>query len=140
MYGCLTSATYSMTLDLLEAQVNQDPKTLQLKRTYETTETIKCYAESILTDSASDVASGKRFDDEYTEYELINIKVGRYLSKRTRISNIRAADGSLIWVQGERPDKAMVFEVQGCKPILNPFGQVAEYQVMAKRVEIQDES
>jgi hypothetical protein len=139
MYGCLTSANYRMTADILEATVTQDPKTFQLKREYAVCETIKCYAESILTDSASDVASGKKFADEFSEYELINIKTGKFLSKRLRLTNIRGVDGEIIWPQGERPDRSMVFEVQGCKPILDPFGRVLEYQVMAKRVEIQDE-
>lgn len=139
MYGCLTSVNYRMTADILTPAVTQDPKTFQMKRTYTVAETIKCYAESILTDSASDVASGKRSADEYTEYDVINIKVGKYLSKRLRISNIRSVDGDILFPQGERPEFSEMFEVQGCKPILDPFGRVLEYQVMAKRVEIQNE-
>jgi hypothetical protein len=139
MYGCLTGATYTMTADILEPTVSQDTLTGQIEKVWEVSHSISCYAESILTDAVSDASSGKKFGKEYTEFEFINIKVGSPLSKRTRIQNIRGANGVVLWPQLERPDNSMIFEVQGCIPLINPFGQVTQYKVLAKKVEIQND-
>jgi hypothetical protein len=128
-----------MTADILEPTATQNAMTGQIEKVWSVTQSIKCYAESILTDAVSDDSSGKQFTGkEYSEYEYIGIKAGTPLSKRTRIQNIRGADGSSLWPQYERPSHSMVFEVQGCIPLLNPFGAVMQYKILAKRIEIQD--
>lgn len=127
-----------MTADVLAPTVTQNATTGQIEKVWTVAETIKCYAESILTDAVSDDSSGKQFGNDYSEYEFISIKAGKPFSKRTRFRNIRGADGSSLWPQYERPSHSMVFEVQGCIPLLNPFGAVMQYKILAKRVEIQD--
>lgn len=139
MYGCLTGATYTMTADILEPTVSQDTLTGQIEKVWDVSHTVSCYAESILTDAVSDSSSGKKFGKEYSEFEFINIKVAAPLSKRTRIQNIRSADGVVLWPQYERPGNSMVFEVQGCIPLLGPFGSVQQYKVLAKKVEVQND-
>jgi hypothetical protein len=138
VYGCLTGATYTMLADILAPTVSQDASTGQLEKVWSPAGTISCYAESIQTDAVSDASSGKKFQDEYTEYEFINVHSQVPFSKRTRIFNIRSAQsGAILWPQYERPAISMVFEVQGCIPILNPFGLVVEYKILAKKVEVQ---
>lgn len=140
MYGCLTGATYSHKVDILAPTVTQNQLTGQLEKVWSYTETISCSAESIQTDAVSDDSSGKKFQDEYSEYEYINIHMGKPLSKRTRVFNIRTDSGTSLWPQYERPGVSVVFEVQGCLPILNPFGQIIEYKILAKRAEVQEYS
>ncbi len=137
MYGCLTGATYSHKVDILAPTATQT-MTGQLEKVWSYAKTVSCYAESIQTDAVSDDSSGKKFQDEYSEYEYINVHIMTPLSKRTRIVNLRTQDGTPLWPQYERPQLSVVFEVQGCLPILNPFGQIMEYKVLAKRTQIQD--
>lgn len=138
MYGCLAGASYTMKADILEPTATQNALTGQIEKVWSVVESISCYAESILTDAVSDDSSGKQFSKEYSEYEYISIKTSKPLSKRTRIQNVRGSDGSSLWPQYERPTHSMVFEVQGCIPLLSPFGVVMQYKTLAKKVEIQD--
>lgn len=137
MYGCLTGATYNMKADILAPTVTQNAQTGQIEKVWIPDGTVSCYAESIQTDAVSDASSGKKFNEEYTEYEFINIFTYRPLSKRHRIFNVRSADGTILWPQRERPDISMVFEVQGCLPIISPFGGVTQYKILAKKAEVQ---
>ncbi len=126
-----------MKADILAPTVTQNTKTGQIEKVWEFASTVSCYAESIQTDAVSDASSGKKFNEEYTEYEFINVFTMTPLSKRDRIMNIRSFDGAVLWPQRERPSISMVFEVQGCLPILNHLGQIRHYKILAKKVEVQ---
>jgi hypothetical protein len=108
-----------------------------LKGTWAYDHTINCYATSIQTDAVSDSGAGKKFNAEYDEYDFIKVHTGERLNKRQRITNIKGADGKLIWVDDELGGAAMIFEVQGVTALLDPFGAVVQYEVLAKRVEVQ---
>ena len=128
-----------MTADILQPTVSQDTLTGQIEKVWTVSQTVSCYAESILTDAVSDASSGKKFNREYNEFEYINLHLAFPVSKRTRIQNIRGANGVVLWPQLERPNNSMIFEVQGCIPLINPFGQVTQYKVLARKVEVQND-
>jgi hypothetical protein len=136
--GCMTGANFTMLADVYVPHISQDSKTKEIVNSWVFDRTIKCYATSIETDSASDAASGKKFNDRYREYELIKIHTTQRLSKRTRLSAIRNAKGNVVWVEPEREDAPTVFEVQGATAYFDPFGLVLKYEVMCRRVEVQD--
>jgi hypothetical protein len=43
-----------------------------------------------------------------------------------------------MWAEAQRAGAATVFEVQGVTPISDPFGAIIEYEVLAKRVQVQN--
>lgn len=109
-----------------------------LSGTWALDHTINCYATSIQTDAVSDSGSGKKFNAEYDEYDFIKVHTMERLNKRQRITNVRAADGTVLWKEDERGGDPMIFEVQGVTALLDPFGAIVQYEVLAKRVEVQN--
>lgn len=136
--GCLVSANYNMTADILVETTTQDAKSKALVKTWAVHHSIKCYATSIVTDAVSDDSDGKQFRFAYDEWQFIKIRTGERLNKRQRVSNIRDKAGALIWVEAERGNVATEFEVQGVTPRLDPFQSVIDYEVLLKRVEVQN--
>jgi hypothetical protein len=137
MYGCLTSAKYVHKLDVLVNQVSQDALSKAISREWVYDRTIKCYVNSVATDAVSDASSGKKFDDDYKEYEVIKIMSTERFSKRQRVTNIRGVGGNVMWTEDGIADEPTVFEIQGCYPRQDPFGRVIEYEILAKRVPVQ---
>lgn len=136
--GCLVGAVYTHTAEIQSKTLVQDPNSLAVKSTWALDHKITCYARSIQTDAVSDAAAGKKFNDIYMQYEFIKVMTGERLSQRQRITNIRSAEGQLIWVEEERGDVATVFEVQGITPIFDPFGALIEYEALCKRAQVQN--
>jgi hypothetical protein len=136
--GCLVGAVYTMTADIQNKATVQDPASLMISSSWTKDHSITCYARSIQTDAVSDAAAGKKFNNIYMEYEFIKIMTGERLNQRQRVTNIRDAEGGLIWVESEANDVATVFEVQGVTPIFDPFGGLIEYECLCKRVQVQN--
>jgi len=136
--GCLTGANYNMKADVLSKVVTQDPLTRQFIETWTKTAEISCYARSIQTDAVSDAASGKKYNADYEEYEFIKVNTMKHLGKRDRISNIRSADGEYLWIESELQGAPTVFQVQGVTSEFDPFGTLVQYEILAKRVEVQN--
>jgi hypothetical protein len=137
VYGCITSAKYNSTADLLEQQVSQDSTTREIVRDWSFTKTFSCYPQSIFTDAVSDAASGKRLDKDYEEFELIKIRTQLDLQKRNRVTNIRDSAGNVVWTEDNLERTPTIFEVQGTTPIFDMFNTLIEYEALLKRVEIQ---
>jgi hypothetical protein len=136
--GCLVGATYNHTADIYKKTLVQDPTSYAVADSWAKDHSITCYARSIQTDAVSDAASGKKVNDIYAEYEFIKIMTGEKLNRRQRITNIRGSNGVLLWSEYERGEAVTVFEVQGVTSISDPFGAVIEYEVLAKRVQVQN--
>lgn len=135
---CLVGSTYGMTADIYVQSVVQDTKSKMTTKTWTLDHNINCEARSIQTDAVSDDASGKDFRQEYREHEFIKIITGERLNKRQRITNIRDKAGRLIWINDERGGDATIFEVQGVTPRFDPFQTLIDYEVLCKRVEVQN--
>lgn len=140
MFGCITGAFYSMKVDILDLQVVQDPVTGSLDKNWVTVATdVKCLLEPIKTISASERSSGKHFSDIYVENDLFNLAIGRQLSKRERITNVRDADNKIILKELEVAGQpATAFEIIGETLIISPFGKVSQYTYMVGRVAVQN--
>lgn len=137
--SCLVSATYNMTADVHNLAVTQNPKSKAISKVWTKDHSITCYAFGVLTDAVSDDASGKTFRFRYEENQYIKMHTGERLSKRQRITNIRDASGNLIWVEDDLPGSpATVFEVQGTTVRHDPFQNFVDYEVLLKRVEVQN--
>jgi hypothetical protein len=138
MYGCLTSAKYHSYADIMEVVSTQNPATKEISRTWTVTDTFLCDAQSIKSDGASETSSNKKFNKEYTEEQRIKIVSKRKLNKRQRITNLTDKNGNIIWTVPGISQEASVFEIASVSPLFDIFGNVIEYEVMAKEVFVQN--
>ena len=134
MYGCLTSAKYHSYADVMEVVATQNPATKEISRTWTVTDTFLCDAQSIKSEGASDTANNKKFGKEYSEEQRIKIVSKKKLNKRQRITNLTDKDGSFIWTVPGIPGNPSVFEIASVSPLFDMFGNVMEYEIMAKEV------
>lgn len=128
-----------MQADVYQKIKRQDPESNRIVEDWVFQETIKCYANGIVTDAVSDASSGKKYNRDYTEYEFINVWATKNFSKRHRITNIRTMkDQQPVWVELETPNLIpTIFEVQGSVVEIDPFGSVMDYKILCKRTEVQ---
>jgi hypothetical protein len=136
--SCLIGSSYGMSADIYNQTVTQDPKSKATTKAWTLSHTINCDARSIVTDAVSDDGSGKDFRQEYREHEFIKIITGERLNKRQRVTNIRDKNNNLLWINDERDGDPTIFEVQGVTPRLDPWQSIIDYEVLLKRVEVQN--
>ena len=134
MYGCLTSAKYHSYADVMEVVVTQNPATKEISRTWTVTDTFMCDAQSIKSDGASDTANNKKFNKEYSEEQRIKVLSKKKLNKRQRITNLADKDGNAIWTVPGISGEPSIFEIASVSPLFDMFGNVMEYEIMAKEV------
>lgn len=140
MFDCLSSGFFVMKADVMSLAVTQDPRTNSLTKVWTVSaSSVPVLVEPIKTVSASARVSGKEFKNHYLETDFFNLTTNYQLSKRNRITNVRDADGKLIYKEVELAgDPATVFEVVGENAIVNPFGQNTSFVYLMGRVEVQN--
>lgn len=139
MFESITFARYSMTVDVYELDVAQDPNSMRVVKDWKYAYTVPCYAQSIESTSASDISAGKRFRREYKEHERITLKVEKEISGRCRLTNFRNQENVQMWLETEQiGQEPTMFMIDGSNPRYDPFGNVVEYEILAMRVDVQD--
>lgn len=130
-----------MTVDVLELQVIQDPKSGRLVKEWTLIKTVPCYAQTIESNKASDTEAGQKLRRTYTKHEIVSVKLSDDIDDRSRLTNFKTRSGAVIWKESEQIDPApTVFEINSVEPILDMFGDIVEYQIQANRVEVQNGS
>ena len=104
--------------------------------------TFPCTARGIISEGVSAAGSteewNRRGDYENIEYVKLTFPKNVVITKRDRITNIRDANGNLIWVEDEYDvQKATVFNVNGVIPTLDAFNNHIENIAYLKRAEVQ---
>lgn len=78
---------------------------------------------------------------DYEEKLRLSIKCLEIISKRERVTKIRANDGSAVYVEIDRYDNPdTIFEVIASHAVLDPLGKVAYHDVNIQRVSIQNDT
>lgn len=140
MFDCLNSAYFSMKFDLQTLAVTQNTVNMQFVKTWTTTEAnVPGLVEPLVSVSASKGVSGKRFETlDYTETQYFKLHTNKRLSKRDRITNVRDASGTKIFLEMDaNGEPATIFEVVGESPVVDPFGGINHWTYLVNRVEIQ---
>lgn len=135
----IVDAALSMYLDLYKQIDEQDPDTGAIKKQWIFYKTVPCYAKGIISNTTT-ARSGDRqvFNNKYENVQLIEIRTKDRLTSREKITNIRDAKNTPIWIEIDYPsDTPTVFEVVGGTPMTDPFGTVLAYNTVAKRSENQ---
>ena len=87
---------------------------------------IKCSARGILEGGIRVTSTTERYSTrgtiETVDYINFEFPPGEVLTRRDRITDIRDANGNLVWIEEESTDKPTVFEVTGVTPVTDPFG------------------
>lgn len=99
--------------------------------------TIDCLARGIVDGGIRVAGSTERFGDTYENIEFVKLWVPNRikLSKRDRITNIRAKQGgTVIWSNDD--DTPIVFNVNGVSPLFDAFNRPIEKFVLLERAEI----
>jgi len=131
---CIASARFNMKMDVLSQEKFQSESGEIQRKWVAKDADIPCMARGISGGGIRVVGSIERWGDTHEDVEYVKIQTGYNLSKRDRLTNIRAANGDLAW---EDNNVATVFDVIGSTPVLGPFGELIEYDVLATRAEIQ---
>jgi len=117
----------------------QDPDTGSIKKQWQFDRTVSCSAKGIITNSASSRSGDKQIiSNKYTNYQSLEIRTSEKLTLREKITNIRDAEGTVIWEELNFPTNTpTVYELMGTTPITDPFGGVIAYNSAVKRSENQ---
>jgi len=135
----IVSSMMVMTLDIYRQIDTQDKNTGAIKKEWIYGRTVPCYAKGTISNSANTRSGDKEIiSNRYRYQQLIEVRTMQKLSLREKITNIRNADGAIIWEELDYPNNTpTVFEVDGTTPITDPFGTVLGYNSTLKRAENQ---
>lgn len=164
--GCVTTARFNMAADILSSssqtvpadesgvwETGQDPRTGEIIRTWvpntedpntpereATLNWFPCMARGIVDGGIRMVSNTERFSDIYDDVNIVRMTypADHILTPRDRVTNIRGVNGNIIWREYHLPGSPpTVFSVNGCIPILDPFGYHIENFSLLERAEIQ---
>lgn len=130
--SCMIHARYNMTMDVLVQTKTRDAQSGELKRAWTPDPGrmgVKCVARSITGGGIRVVGSTERWSEQYDDVEVVKIQTALPIQKRERITNIKDRRGNVAW--GD------VFEVYGSMPVLDPFGNIVEYDLLVQRADVQ---
>lgn len=128
-----------MLADIVE-QTNTQNAAGQMSRAWDydnPVATVRCSARGILGGGIRVVGSTERWNTTYEDVEWVKLRTATQYSDRNRVSNIRDADGTLVWKKIDKSgnETASVFDVMGSTPVIDPFGAVKEYELLLKMVQ-----
>lgn len=135
----LVDAVLSMKLDVYHQEENQDLDTGAIRKSWSYYKTLPCHAKGVVGNSSTTRSGDSQtFNNKYSNEQTVVVRTIERLTIREKVSNIRASDGSLIWVELDYPDNTpTVYEVIGSTPLTDPFGSVIAYNSTLKRSENQ---
>lgn len=128
MVVCLFSAKYTMTAEVYNQDQTQGIGG-NIKRTWDYThadQVITCDAR-IITTAGSRINFIETWGAQYNNSQFISVTCSQQLSNRQRLGKIMAKN---TWLK----DAITVYDVLGVYPVIDPFGQVIEYTVLAAEV------
>ncbi len=138
--SCVTTASYQMTAEFYRATVNV-LESGQRRRAWDYSSYVerRVRAEAILGGGIRLVGSTREFsynleDVEYMKMYLadLNLDGSGGITKSTRVGSVKGTNGEVLWKDGD--DVPVVFMVQGIQPVVDPFGNVQEYELLLKGV------
>jgi hypothetical protein len=141
----IIASIMNMTAEVYGQQNIQDPDTGAISRQWVYKKTIQCKVEPIKTRGTSTKGDGKSFDTSqnaqagYHEGLQLKVKSLELMSKRWRVSAVRASNGQQVFVEIDKIDQPdTIFEVTASHAVLDPFGRVSYYEATMQRVNVQD--
>jgi hypothetical protein len=151
--GCLIGARYTMLADVVRQTATRDPDSGQISRVwdYEHPGTVRNLTVGILGGGIRVVGSTEMWGEDYEEIEWAKMYISSqlikmdvtdenlnvigeenvYITRRWRVTNIRQDDtGKYLWIGDD--GEPIVFNIMGITPIMDPFGDPVEYELLLK--------
>lgn len=140
--GCLSSALYPLKADLQKKVRTVDENTGQITSRWAFLEVIDCAVSPFVSTSFKAQPTNEAFREEYEKIQYIKLKTAEGLGRDLRITNIRnGSTGEIIYkefeLSGEPPTS---FNTMGSAAILDPFGQVVQYDTLLQRASDQSDT
>lgn len=138
MYSIVDSVL-PMLIDVYKQFDTQDESTGAFKKEWQFNRTVACHAKGVISNSATTRSGDKQvFSNKYLNDQVLQIRSATKLTFREKITNIRTADGTIIWEEVDFPNNTpTVFEVMGVTPMTEPLGGIVGYNTTVKRSESQ---
>ena len=138
LYGCLQSSTYTMQVDVMELNITQNYQTGEIVREWVVAETINCLARIITADTGSNRDAGTEFKNTFKETGKLKLSTGSKISSRKKVTNVRnASDQAILFAENKIDESPTVYDVQSSLPIFDPFGNIAYYDTLLFRSDVQ---
>jgi hypothetical protein len=114
--------------------IPDDPSTTGVNES--TVEQVKCLARGVNFKSGIN----ESFGADYKAMDTVHLWVpaGVAINRRDRVTNISTSTGTLLWTDEAvtATPKAMVFNVVGVTPVMDPFGKHLENYAVLERSEV----
>lgn len=139
--GCLSSGMYPLKADLLKKVRTTDENTGQVKSRWTYLRTVDCSINTFVSTSFKAQPTNETFREEYEKIQYIKMKTAFGLGRDVRITNIRNADtGEVIYKEFELAGQpATNFNAMGSQVILDPFGNIVQYDTLLERASDQSD-
>ena len=106
--------------------------------------TVPCIARGIIDGGIRVAGTTERFGEQYQGVDFVRITfpANVVITSRDRITNIRGANGEILWLDEEVDPmdsanwRATVFDVLGVSPVPDPFGQLIEQTALLTKSEV----
>jgi hypothetical protein len=135
----LVDSVMPMFMDVYKQFDLQDVDTGSIKKEWQFDRTVPCSAKGIISNSSSSRTGDKQIlSNKYTNDQILQIRTSDKITLREKITNIRDAEGTVIWEELNFPTNTpTVYELMGITPMTDPFGGVIGYNSTVKRSENQ---
>lgn len=144
MFRCVTGSRYNMTADIYTSSSITDEVTGISKKTYSYNETINCFARGVVRTGISDNSTTKqRQSDIVNTEEMVKVRYNSTINTGYLVANIKNASGVVVWSEDDEEGSSggingtTIFEVIGNTPIMDNLGNIVEFEIILKRLEIQ---
>lgn len=139
--GCLSGALYPLKADVLKKVRDKDENTGQIKYTWIISKSIDCAISPFVSTSFKAQPTNEIFTEIYDKVQYLKMKTSEGLSRDLRITNIRGADGEVIYKEFELAGQpATNYNTMGSAALLDPFGAVIQYDTLLQRASDQSDA
>lgn len=118
-------------------EVTDDPTT----QTDEYTEfhDVACAIRGVIDGGIRVAGTTERFGETYENIDWVKATFPPTINitKRDKVTNIRNAQGQVVWLNEESNGKPTIFNVMGVTPVLDPFSRVIYNVALLERSEVQ---
>ena len=135
----LVDSVMPMFMDVYKQFDLQDADTGSIKKEWQFDRTVPCSAKGIISNSSSSRTGDRQvMSNKYTNDQILQIRTSDKITLREKITNIRDAEGTVIWEELNFPTNTpTVYELMGITPMTDPLGGVIGYNSTVKRSENQ---
>lgn len=133
---------YPLAADILRKVRTLDENTGQLKYSWTFQESIACTISPFVSTSFKAQPTNEAFTEQYDKIEYIKMKTSMGLPRDVRITNIRNGDSNqVIYKEFELSGQPSTkFNTMGSAAIIDPFGQVIQYDTLLQRASDQSDN